>query len=194
VRYRHGGQIRSNDFSRSSTAIAGTEVALLETKEATVNAIDLLTEQHAEVDKLIAAIEKGKGDKQALFEELADKLAAHATIEEKIFYPAVKAGTTEELLHESVEEHLVIKRLLTDMMELDPDDDQFDAKLSVMKESIEHHAHKEEEKELFPKVKKLLTGEQLEALGGEMTAMFEDLMTQEPRRQVPAETDEAAHI
>ena len=160
-----------------------------------MDAISLLREQHDEVDDLIEKIESAEGDeKEALFIELADKLAAHATIEEKIFYPAVMAKQTEEILLESVEEHLSVKRVLADLLELSPDDDTFDAKLSVMKEQLEHHAHEEEEDELFPKVKKLLGKDQLEALGGEMASMFQELLAQSPRKNVPAETEEAAPL
>jgi len=110
-----------------------------------MNALDLLTEQHEEVDSLIQRIEASEGDaKEVLFQELADKVAAHAKIEEKIFYPAVMAKQTEEMLLESVEEHLAVKRVLADLIELDPNDDQFDAKLAVMKHQLEHHAHEEE--------------------------------------------------
>jgi len=75
-----------------------------------------------------------------------------------------------------------------------PSDDQFDAKLSVMKEQLDHHAHEEEEGELFPKVRNLLGEDELEALGGEMVAMFEELLTQSPRKNVPGETGEAAPL
>ena len=124
----------------------------------TTDAMELLISQHDEVDELFAMIEKTDDAerKQAYFEELADKLAAHATIEEKLFYPAVNAKQTHELLVESTEEHLSIKRVLADLLELDVEDEQFDAKLKVMKEQVEHHARKEQEGELFPKVKKLL--------------------------------------
>ena len=160
-----------------------------------MNAIDLLTEQHKEVDNLIQRIESADGDsKELLFQELADKVAAHAKIEETIFYPAVLARQTEDLLLESVEEHLSVKRVLADLLELDPSEEQFDAKLKVMKEQLEHHAHEEEEKELFPKVKKLLSAEDLEGLGGEMVALFEELLEGEPRTAVPGETAEAAPL
>jgi hemerythrin superfamily protein len=161
-----------------------------------MDAIELLISQHDEVDALIEAIENatdGKA-KEAAFVELADKLAAHATIEEKLFYPAVMAKQTEDQLLESVEEHLAIKRLLADLLELDIDDDKFDAKLSVMKEGIEHHAREEEEAELFPKVQKLLDADELAGLGNEMLVMFETLMRGAPRQQVPAETSEAAPL
>lgn len=165
-------------------------------KTNTTNVLDLLTEQHSEVDALFEAIEKANGDKKALFDELADKLAAHAAIEEKIFYPAVMSKETEEILHESVEEHLSVKRLLADMLALDPvaESDEFDAKLSVVKEQVSHHAHEEEEKELFAKLRKSMSADELAALGNECMAMFEDLIEKEPRRNVPAETAHAAAL
>jgi hemerythrin superfamily protein len=159
-----------------------------------VDALKLLTEQHKEVDTLIAKLEKDPADKDELFEELADKIAAHASMEEKLFYPAVRARQTEDLLRESVEEHLAVKRIIADMLELDSENEQWEAKLSVVKEQLEHHAHEEEEGELFPKVRKLFGKDELEALGGEMAALFEELLATHPSRNVPAETGEAAPI
>lgn len=160
----------------------------------TTNVLDLLAAQHKEVDQLIEKIEKGKGDKDELFGELANKLAAHATIEEKIFYPTVMKDDTEDMLHEAVEEHLSVKRLLADMLELDSDDEQFDAKLSVLKEQLEHHAHEEEEGELFPKVRKAFSADELAAMGNDCLAMFTDLLERDPARQIPSETDHAAAL
>lgn len=161
-----------------------------------MDALKLLALQHDEVDALIADIEDAASAKQkeALFVKLADNLAAHAKIEETIFYPAVMAKQTEDLLLESAEEHLSIKRVLADLLDLDPDDDAFDAKLAVMKEQISHHAREEEEGELFPKVKQLLDADERAALGNEMLAKFEELIGEEPRTAIPAETDEAARI
>jgi hemerythrin superfamily protein len=159
------------------------------------NALDLLKSQHEEVEALIARIERTEGSHKAeLFTELADKLAAHAGIEEKLFYPSVMARETHELLLESVEEHLQVKRLLCDMLDLEVDAEEFDAKLSVMKEEIRHHAHDEEEDQLFPKVRRLFSADELAALGSEMLAMFETLLVGEPRRQVPEETEHAARL
>lgn len=160
----------------------------------TINVLDLLTDQHKEVDQLLEKIEKGKGDSRALFQQMADKLAAHATVEEKIFYPAVMMEKTQDLLMESVEEHLEVKRTLADMMMLDPESDQFKAKLSVIKENISHHAHEEEEDKLFPILRKQMDEDQLAALGNEVLAMFEQLMTQHPAQNVPNETAKAAPL
>lgn len=160
------------------------------------DALELLIHQHDEVDALFQQIE-GSDDpdrKAELFAQLANNLAAHAKIEETIFYPAVMAKPTEEILLESVEEHLAIKRVLADLLALDADDDQFDAKISVMKEQVNHHAREEEEGDLFPKVRKLLSREELLGLGGEMTSRFVTLMEGEPRRNVPSETGAAAPL
>src|SRR5215471_853689 len=129
-----------------------------------MNAIAMLKKQHKEVSALFTQLEKAKSakTKQEIFDQIADALAVHATIEERHFYPAVKAKQTEDILRESVEEHLEIKRIIADMLELDGDDDEFEAKAQVLQEDVEHHVE-EEETELFPKVEKLFDEEQLEA-------------------------------
>jgi hypothetical protein len=162
----------------------------------TTDALELLTEQHAEVDELFEKIEKAddSDEKAELFRELADKLAAHSSIEEKIFYPAVMAEETSDLLLEFSEEHLAAKRVLADLLALDPEDEHWDAKLTVLKEEIRHHAHDEEEGKLFPMLEKQLSADQRAGLGNELLAAFEELLEQEPRMQVPSETSEAAHL
>jgi hemerythrin superfamily protein len=161
-----------------------------------IDALELLTLQHDEVEALFEDIKEApsESEKEKLFIELADKLAAHAKIEETLFYPAVMAKQTKDLLLESTEEHLAIKRVLSDLLDLDIDDDRFDAKLDVMKEQVSHHAREEEEGELFPKVKALLSTEELTALGAEMLSQFETLIAGKPRLAVPAETAVAASI
>jgi hemerythrin superfamily protein len=160
-----------------------------------VNAIELLKTQHQEVKQLFKKIEKAEGDEKLdLFEQLADDLAVHATIEEKHFYPATKSARTEELLQEAVEEHLSVKRIIADLLEMSPDDAQFDAKVTVLEEQVEHHVE-EEETELFPKVQKMLKAEELEDLGVVMEDMAEELKAGgAPRQQVPAETGTAAPL
>jgi hemerythrin superfamily protein len=161
-----------------------------------MDAIELLESQHREVEALFSEIEDA-GDtatKAALFEELADKLAIHAAIEEHHFYPAVKAQRTEDILLEALEEHLGIKRVLADLLKTDADDETFDAKIKVLEETVSHHVE-EEEDDLFPKVRKLFDKERREALGQEMSAEQAELEEAgNARQQVPAETDEPATI
>jgi hemerythrin superfamily protein len=161
-----------------------------------LDVLEILTTQHAELDELIEKLERGTGDRASLFIQLADKLAAHAAVEEKIFYPAAMTAATSDMLHEAVEEHLEIKRMLADMLALDPRDDEaaFNAKLNVLKENVTHHAHEEEEAKLFPRLRKLLSIDERAALGNDVLAMFEALIEREPRLQVPGETDAAAPL
>jgi hemerythrin superfamily protein len=164
------------------------------TKDITTDVLELLASQHREVDDLLEKLEQGNGDRQALFMELADKLAAHAAAEEKVFYPAVMTEQTSELLHESVEEHLAVKRVLADLITKDIDDEEFDAKLSVLKEQVSHHAHEEEEGKLFPKLRAALSPDELAAIGNEYLVVFETLMQSHPYRNVPSEIREAAPL
>lgn len=162
-----------------------------------MDAIELLTQQHEEVDELFEkfekAIEKGDDSVMDLFVRIADNLAAHAVIEEKIFYPSVYVGPTADKLQEAVEEHLSVKRVIADLLDMDPSNDQFKAKMKVLQELVEHHVE-EEEQELFKSVKKLMTKEELNLLGEQMETMFSELIQTEPRLQVPRETDEAAPL
>jgi hemerythrin superfamily protein len=159
-----------------------------------VNAIDLLEKQHEKVEDLFGKIEKAGSGKEELFDQLADSLAVHAAIEEQHFYPATKDARTEELLHEAVEEHLAVKRIIADLLEMEPDDPQFDAKIAVLKEQVEHHVE-EERKELFPKVRKMHSREELEDLGVIMEETARELEASgAPRMQVPKETGAAAPL
>ena len=159
-----------------------------------MDAIELLTQQHREVDELFEKFEKASGgnDKPLmdLFARIADNLAAHATIEEKLFYPSVYVGPTADKLQEAVEEHLAVKRVIADLLDMDPSDMQFRAKMKVLQELVDHHVE-EEEKELFKGVKKLMTREELATLGEQLETMFDELIQTEPRMQVPRETSEA---
>jgi hemerythrin superfamily protein len=161
-----------------------------------MNAIDLLESQHRDVEDLFSEIEEEKNadTKTELFEQLADSLAMHAAIEEHHFYPAVRAKRTEDILLESLEEHLGIKRILADLMKITASDETFDAKIKVLKEQVEHHVE-EEEGELFPKVKKLLSADELDALAQEMTAEQTELEEEgDPRKAIPSETGSPASL
>ena len=161
-----------------------------------MNAVDMLESQHREMEELFAKLEKAdRSDrKQKLFTQIADKLAVHASIEEQEFYPAVKAKRTEDILLESLEEHLGINRVLSDLIDLDPSDETFDAKTKVLQEQVEHHVG-EEEDDIFPKVKKIFDEETLVAIAQQMALLQEELLAKgNPRLAVPAETDEAAPL
>jgi hemerythrin superfamily protein len=158
-----------------------------------MNAIDMLKQDHRMVEELFDAIDQANAatEREQLFTELADALAVHAAIEENIFYPACKTEDSEETLLQALEEHLAAKRLLADLLEMDPMDEVFMAKISVLKETILRHVEEEEE-EILPEARRLLGDDMLMALGNEMIVKRVELeMNGEPRMQIPSETAEA---
>ncbi|HVJ20778.1 MAG TPA: hemerythrin domain-containing protein [Polyangiaceae bacterium] len=159
-----------------------------------MDAIELLKQQHREVESLFEEIENADDDdeKLELVQDLANSFAAHGTIEERIFYPAAYRDSTKEVLNEAVEEHLSAKRLFADILALKAGD-TLDAKLKVVKEQIEHHV-KEEEYELFPKVRNLFDPAALETMGAEMEKLYEREMESEPAENLKGETKRAAPI
>jgi hemerythrin superfamily protein len=161
-----------------------------------MNAIELLTSQHRDVEKLFAAIAAAKDveQKQQLFAELADALVIHARIEEQVFYPESNEARTEELLREAVEEHLSVKRLIADLLDTDPDDPAFAARCRVLEDQVEQHIMKEES-QLFPVTRKRFEAEMLEELGEKMEAIAAQLLEESaPRMQVTHETAAAAPL
>ncbi len=121
-----------------------------------MDAIVLLKEDHQTVEKLFKEFEQA-GDrayktKRKIADKVIEELTVHAWIEEKIFYPAARAAvpdTTDHVL-ESVEEHHVVLWMLSELTGLDPQDERFDAKMTVLIENVRHHVE-EEEKEWFPR-------------------------------------------
>jgi hemerythrin superfamily protein len=160
-----------------------------------MDAIEMLEEQHRDVEDLFEELESADAaDKQDLFDELADSLAVHALIEEMHFYPAVRARRSEDIPLESLEEHLLIKRMLSELMRLDPRNQAFEAKLAALKEQVERHVA-EEEDELFPKVHKLLDKKQLVALAEDMSVTQENLLDAgQPRERLRPAVEEAASL
>jgi hemerythrin superfamily protein len=156
-----------------------------------MDAIVLLKAQHRLVEKLFEDFEASDEDeaKKAIFGQIADNLAIHTAIEERFFYPAVRARQTEEELEEAYDEHLDAKKIILEALQ-DPDAPGFDGKVAALKGAVEHHVE-EEESELFPQVKELLTVEALEALGQMMEAEAARMMEAgEPRRSVQLKAEE----
>lgn len=144
------------------------------------DAIALLIADHREVSEMFEQFEqlgdRATTSKEKLKDKICKALIAHTTIEEEIFYPAVRAKIEEgeDLVDEAVVEHASAKDLIQQLQEMQPDDELYDAKVKVLGEQIEHHV-KEEEKEMFPKVKK--SGLDLLALGQEMALRKQELMS-----------------
>ena len=159
--------------------------------------VTYLTRQHREVEDLLAkALDcQDPAERRGLFANAADHLTLHIESEERVLFPVVKASRTEDILLETLEEHLSLKRLLVDLMTLDPNEPTYEAKLKVLKEQTEHH-HGEEEDDLFPKIKKLLDLQRRTALAADMDALQKqmDRTHAAPRDMVRNETDAAAPL
>jgi hemerythrin superfamily protein len=140
---------------------------------------EMLKADHEKVKQLFAQYEAAKTDpdeKQAVAEDVFSELEIHTSIEEEIFYPAVRAAAGEkgkELVAEALEEHDVVKRLIEELQTAEPEAEQYDAKFKVLSENVEHHAQ-EEEDEMFPVAREVL-GENVGRLGREMKQRKEDL-------------------
>ena len=131
----------------------------------------LLEEQHTEVKALFAQLEKGVANPRPLMTKLADSLAAHMVIEQEIFYPAVM-GASPDLVRESYEEHAIARFALKRLMATRPDDPSFKARVTALRELIEHHVG-EEEDDLFPKAERAL-GDQSPKVHAHMKALFDE--------------------
>jgi hemerythrin superfamily protein len=138
-----------------------------------MKAPDLLKKQHREVKGLFKKMEKtedARGRRQ-LMEQISQALQLHTRLEEEIFYPAVQGLETrkaEEMVAEAFEEHHVVDLLLNELPGVDPEDERFEAKMTVLSELVEHHIE-EEEGEMFKLAQRLGDGE-LEALAEQMQA------------------------
>ncbi|GII03645.1 hemerythrin domain-containing protein [Planobispora takensis] len=138
-----------------------------------MDAIVLLREDHKTVEKLFKQFEKAGEDaydeKRKLVDQMIEELTAHAYIEEEVFYPAARAAAPETVDHvlESVEEHHVVVWMLSELKDMDPRDERFDAKVTVLMENVRHHVE-EEENEWFPEVRKAMGRNQLQELCEEM--------------------------
>lgn len=120
------------------------------------DAVSMLRADHADVKALFLAFDKLKSDgprKASIVNQICDALTIHARLEEEVFYPAVRSVVRDDaLMDEADVEHQGAKALIDQLREMSPGDDLYDAKVTVLKEYIEHHV-KEEQSEMFPKVK-----------------------------------------
>lgn len=151
-----------------------------------MNAIELLENQHRQVEGLFAQLDAcGPDARQECFARLADLLDAHSEIEEQMFYPAAR-DESDDLVAKSLEAHAEVKTLCDDMRMLDCDDPVFGAKLSLLREHIESHV-KEEEFELFPETERTLGEDRLQELGQLMAEKFRTRVGDEKRFELGGE-------
>jgi len=148
-------------------------------KSDTLNALDLLTEDHERVKQLFAEFEQMQGDeedaenKRYLVELACAELSIHAQLEEELFYPALRDALEEQdMLDEAQVEHDTAKQLIAELDTMQPDEDLYDAKFKVLSEYVKHHID-EEENEIFAQAEK--SGIDLDALAVAMLERQDEL-------------------
>ena len=141
-----------------------------------MDAIALLKTDHKQVAEWFEQFESARSDqsKQALAQQICTALTVHATIEEEIFYPTVRRerGETGDLVDEARVEHQSLKDIIGRLEAAPASDPLYDAGVKVLAEYVKHHV-REEENELFPKVRKLDLD--LNALGAKLQARKDEL-------------------
>jgi hemerythrin superfamily protein len=138
-----------------------------------MDAITMLRNDHKAVRTLFKRFEKAGENahksKRDLVDRIIEGLSVHSAIEEQVFYPAVRSAVEEaqDEVVESLEEHHIVKWVLSELEDMEPEDERFDAKVTVLIENVRHHMQEEEE-EMFPKVRKALSPSDLRELGETM--------------------------
>ncbi len=138
-----------------------------------MDAVTLLRNDHKNVEKLFKQFEKAgpnaQKTKRDLVEKIVEELSIHAAIEEQVLYPAARQAVPDEetLVLESLEEHHIVKWVLSELDGMSPDDERFTAKVTVLIENVRHHVE-EEEGELFPALRKAMKRKELEDLAQAM--------------------------
>jgi hemerythrin superfamily protein len=161
---------RSQDMARANP---------VRTNDAPRDAVQLLKQDHRNVEALVAAFEDADDDEvSSLAENICNMLRVHAQIEEEILYPAAKEALSEdeeeaELVSEAEVEHASAKELIAKIEGMTPDHEAFKATVKVLGEYVKHHV-KEEENELFPALKE--SELDLKAIGARLAERKYELM------------------
>jgi hypothetical protein len=145
-----------------------------------VDAVTLLKNDHREVEQWFGQFEKTRSSerKATLAQKICLALTVHAQIEEEIFYPAfIEATEEEDLHHEAIIEHDGAKKLIAEIQGSRPEDEYYEARVTVLSEMIKHHVKEEEQRDgMFAKAKK--SEMDLEELGARLAARKRELMSE----------------
>lgn len=153
-----------------------------------MDAITLLKSDHKSVERLFKRFEKatkaGGESRKAIVAEIIRELSVHAAIEERVFYPSIRAEVedVEDTVLEGLEEHHIVKWTLAELEGMSESDERFTAKVTVLIEAVRHHVE-EEETEMFPEVREALGRKRLAEIGAKLEAAKRTAPTHpEPRK------------
>lgn len=139
------------------------------TNDASTSALRVLKDDHRTVERLFSQFEqlgeRAHKAQQDVVERVIRELSIHASIEETVFYPAIRTALTQQdLVLEALEEHHLVKLSLAELDGMDPAAERYVAKMTVLMEMVRHHVE-EEEDDLFPKVRQAMSRTELDQLG-----------------------------
>jgi hemerythrin superfamily protein len=155
-----------------------------------MDAITLLKNDHRTVEALFKRFEKladgSSAERKTVVDKIIEELSIHASIEEQLFYPTARRAVpdAEDDVLEGLEEHHIVKWTLSELVDMTPADERFKAKVTVLMESVRHHV-KDEEEEMFPRIRKGMDAAALERLG----ASLEEAKATAPTRPHPRVPD-----
>jgi len=133
-----------------------------------MNVIELLSQDHAEVDALFRQVDQASSPEQIeeLSKQIVRELSVHAAVEEQFVYPTLRAKVDDgnDLADEAIDEHQDIKRNLADLEKLDAGSPEHRKTLDELIRNVRHHVE-EEEGELFTELRAALDESTLEKLG-----------------------------
>jgi hemerythrin-like domain-containing protein len=142
-----------------------------------MDGLKLLKQDHDRVKKMLAegedTTERAEKTRQDLFSRLKRELEIHERMEEEVLYPALKEHPrTREIAFEGFEEHHVVDTILGELERTPVSDETWTAKFTVVRENLEHHID-EEENEMFPAARRILSDDELEQIGDRMAEIKE---------------------
>jgi hemerythrin superfamily protein len=151
------------------------------------DALQMLADDHRSVEALFEKYDNARGEvaQKKIVQQICEELTIHAMVEEQVFYPAIRGAVEDDMMDEAQVEHDSAKTLILSLQQGEPSDAYYDAKVSVLKEQVEHHVYEEERQRgsIFSQVRK--ADIDLVALGAEMAELKQKLMAQARAEGLP---------
>lgn len=151
------------------------------------DALQMLADDHRTVEALFEKYDNARGEaaQQKIVQQICQELTIHAMVEEQVFYPAIREAVDDDMMDEAQVEHDSAKMLILSLQQGTPSDAYYDAKVSVLKEQVEHHVYEEERQRgsIFAQVRKAEID--LVALGGQMAELKQRLLAQAKAEGLP---------
>jgi hemerythrin superfamily protein len=151
------------------------------------DALQMLADDHRSVEALFEKYDNARGEvaQRKIVQQICEELTIHAMVEEQVFYPAIRDAVEDDMMDEAQVEHDSAKTLILSLQQGEPSDAYYDAKVSVLKEQVEHHVYEEERQRgsIFSQVRK--ADIDLVALGAEMAELKQKLIAQARAEGLP---------